>query len=423
VSGSLRPARLIIAISAALLVAYAVIWTQVSSFDVGRSDFTAFYVGGTLLREGHTGDLYSQAVQQQLHSALIAPDPEANLPFVNTPVAAALVLPSTLLPLHAAYRIWSLLELAVLILAIVLAVRSVEWPSGTPRVWQAAAGAAALAGVGTWTMFVQAQWTPLLALGLVLAYRSWKRGHLATGAALLVVSAGIAKPHLALGLLAFLLGWRRRRVIFGALAGGAALLVASLALVGPSGIAGFVSILASSTTRWALSTMVSFIGVVGSVFGDGLAAHLVGLVASLLACAAAVWLGTRVRRDPSRLDIALVGAAVLSLVASPHAYPDDLVMLAPALVIGIAAAARRVGSTAPLTLSSPVAIAFGAWALISVAACVDLIDAATFPPGQLAGWALVIAAAVTCIATAQNQEHAGVPRLRVAGLGGVQTRS
>jgi hypothetical protein len=413
---------LIIAIAAALLVAYAVIWTQVTSFDVGRSDFTAFYVGGTLLREGHTGDLYSQAVQQPLHSALIAPDPEANLPFVNTPVAAALVLPVTLLPLDAAYRLWSLLELAVLILAVVLAVRTVDWPPGTRGVWKIAAGAAALAGVGTWTMFVQAQWTPLLALGLVLAYRSWKGGHLATGAAVLVVSAGIAKPHLALGLLAFLIGWRRRRVILGALAGGAALAVASLALVGPSGVTGFVNILASSTTRWALSTMVSFIGVVGSVFGNGLVAHLVGLAATLLACAAAFWLGMRVRRDATRLDTALAGAAVLSLLASPHAYPDDLVMLAPALVIGVAAAARRVGSSAPLTLTSPVVVAFGAWALISIAACADLIDAASFPPGQLAGWALLVAAALACIATGRSAGFAGVPRVRVAGFGGAQTR-
>jgi hypothetical protein len=413
---------LIIAIAAALLVAYAVIWTQVTSFDVGRSDFTAFYVGGTLLREGHTGDLYSQAVQQPLHSALIAPDPEANLPFVNTPVAAALVLPVTLLPLDAAYRLWSLLELAVLILAVVLAVRTVDWPPGTRGVWKIAAGAAALAGVGTWTMFVQAQWTPLLALGLVLAYRSWKGGHLATGAAVLVVSAGIAKPHLALGLLAFLIGWRRRRVILGALAGGAALAVASFALVGPSGVTGFVNILASSTTRWALSTMVSFIGVVGSVFGNGLVAHLVGLAATLLACAAAFWLGMRVRRDATRLDTALAGAAVLSLLASPHAYPDDLVMLAPALVIGVAAAARRVGSSVPLTLTSPVVVAFGAWALISIAACADLIDAASFPPGQLAGWALLVAAALACIATGRSAGFAGVPRVRVAGFGGAQTR-
>jgi hypothetical protein len=423
VSGSLRPARLIIAIAAALLVAYAVIWTQVSSFDVGRSDFTAFYVGGTLLREGHTGDLYSQAIQQPLHSALIAPDREANLPFVNTPVAAALVLPATLLPLDAAYRLWSLLELGVLILAVVLAVRTVAWPDGTPQIWRVAAGAAALAGMGTWTMFVQAQWTPLLALGLVLAYRAWKHGHMAIGAAVLVVSAGIAKPHLALGLLAFLLGWRERRVILGALAGGAGLALASLALVGPAGVIGFVSILASSTTRWELATMVSFIGVVGSLFGNGFTAHLIGLVATLLACAAALWLGVRVRRDPSRLDTALVGAAVLSLVASPHAYPDDLVMLAPVFVIGVAAAIRRAGVATPLTVASPVAYAFGAWALITVAACVDLIDAAKFPPGQLAGWALVLAGVLACIATGRNRDLAEVPRMRVAPFGRAQTRS
>jgi hypothetical protein len=423
VSGSLRPARLIIAIAAALLVAYAVIWMQVTRFDVGRSDFTAFYVGGTLLREGHTGDLYNQGVQQPLHSTLIAPDREDNLPFVNTPVAAALVLPATFLPLDAAYRLWSLLELGVLVLAVVLAVRSVEWPAETPRVWRVAAGAAALAGMGTWTMFVQAQWTPLLALGIVLAYRSWKHGHLATGAAVLVVSAGIAKPHLALALLAFLAGWRQRRVIIGALAGVAGLGLASLVLVGPAGVAGFVSILASSTTRWELATMVSFIGVVGSVFGNGVTAHLIGLVASLLACAAAVWLGTRVRRDPSRLDTALVGAVVLSLIASPHAYPDDLVMLAPVFVIGVAAAARRMGAASPLELTSPMALAYGAWALITIAACADLIDAATFPPGQLAGWALVLAAVLACIATGRNGEFAGVSRLHAAPFGRAQTRS
>jgi peptidoglycan/LPS O-acetylase OafA/YrhL len=131
----------------------------------------------------------------------------------------------------------------------------------------------------------------------------------------------------------------------------------------------------------------------------------------------------RVRKDPSRLDTALVGAAVLSLVASPHAYPDDLVMLAPAFVIGVAAAIRRVGAAAPLVLTSPVACAYGAWSLITVAACVDLIDAAKFPPGQLAGWALVLAGVLACIATGRNRDLAEVPRLSVAALGRVQTRS
>ena len=420
-SRSLRPARLIIAISAALLVAYAVVWAQVSSVDVGRSDFTAFYVGGTLLREGHTGDLYNEAIQQPLHSALIAPDREGNLPFVNTPVAAVLVLPVTALPLAVAYRLWGILELAILVLAVVLAIRSVEWPPETPRVWKVAAGAAALASMGTLTTVIQAQWTPILALGIVLAYRAWKGGHQATGAALLVVSAGIAKPHLALGLLAFLLGWRRRRVILGAVAGVAGLTLASLALVGPAGIAGFIKILAGSTTRWELASMVSFIGVVGSLFGSGVAAHLISLAITLVACAVAVWLGALVRRDSSRLDTALVGAALLSLVASPHAYPDDLVMLAPVMVIGVAAAARRMTSSATLVWWSPVTLAYGAWALVTLAAFADLADSATFPPGQLAGWALGAAAVLACLASRRSEARVGVPSSRMAPLAGVQT--
>ena len=169
--------------------------------------------------------------------------------------------------------------------------------------------------------------------------------------------------------------------------------------------------------------MVSFIGVVGSLFGNGLASHLIGLAVSALACAAAVWMGTAVRRDSSHLDIALTGAAVLSLIASPHAYPDDLVMLAPMVVIGLAAGARRAGSTAWTAITSPVALVLGAWALITAAACIDLIDGATFPPGQLAGWALAVAAGLACVATGQRGRRVPVPMVRAAGLGGVQTRS
>jgi len=169
--------------------------------------------------------------------------------------------------------------------------------------------------------------------------------------------------------------------------------------------------------------MVSFIGVVGAVFGNGTSAHLIGLVASLAACAAAVWLGMAVRRDPTRLDTALAGAAVLSLVASPHAYPDDLVMLAPAMVFGVAAAARRCKENAGLTLTSPVSLVFGAWALITIAAFGDFADAASFPPGQLTGWALVLAAVLACIGTRQPNELGKVARVLVRPLGGAQSRS
>jgi hypothetical protein len=398
VSGSLRPARLILAVAVALIVAYALMWSQISSVDLGRSDFTSFYVGGTLLREGHGTALYDEGVQQPLHSRLISPDREPNLPFVNPPVAALVVLPATLLPLAVAFRVWSLLELMILTLAVVIATRSVAWPSNTPRLWKVATGAAALASMGTWTVLMQAQWAPVVALGVALAYRSWKRGDRATGAMILVFAGGMAKPQLALGLFAFMLGWRERRIILGALAGAVALGVASFVLVGASGLGGFASILASSTTRWNLSNMLSFVGVVGSLFGNGAVAHVIGVVATVAACGAAGWLGTLVRRDPRRLDAALVGAALLSLLASPHAYSDDLVVLAPVVVIGVAVAARQWQPGGRIHLGRPVAIVFGAWALITAAAFADLIDAARFPPGQLAGWALLLAALIACAA-------------------------
>ena len=78
----------------------------------------------------------------------------------------------------------------------------------------------------------------LTALGLALAYRDWRHGHEARGAVVLVLAAGIAKPHLALGLAAFLIGWRQRRAIVGALVGLGALAVASVAVVGTAGVDG-----------------------------------------------------------------------------------------------------------------------------------------------------------------------------------------
>ncbi len=411
-AGSLRIARFILASSAALLIAYVLIWLRISPVDLGRSDFTSFYVGGTLLRDGHGAALYNQALQQWLHSRLIAPDREPNLPFVNPPLAAFVVLPATLLPLAAAFHVWSLVEVAVLAAAVIIAARNAPWSPSTPLLWRSAAVAAALASLGTWTVLMQAQWTPVLALGIALAYRSWKRGHEATGSLILVVAAGMAKPQLALGLMAFLLGWRRRRIILGAVAGAVVLAVGCLALVGSSGIGGFIGMLAASTTRWDLRNMLSFVGVVGSYFGNGAPAHAVGALATATACAAAVWFGSMVRRDPSRLDIALIGATLLSLLAAPHAYSDDLVMLAPVFVIAVAIGSRRAAAASRRRAGLPVLLVYGSWALISVVAFADFADAAAFPPGQLTGWALFAAAFSAAAVTVRSTRPVGHADLR-----------
>jgi glycosyl transferase family 87 len=395
VARSSRSARTIIAVGIALLAAYFVTWLQLGPVAIGRSDFTAFYAGSTLIREGHGAAAYDAAVQGALRNQLIAPDRAGAVPFDDAPTAAAIVVPFTLLSLDVAYRVWTLLLLAALLAAVVIAVRAAPWPAGTSDTWKAAAAVAALAGTGTWMMFVQGQWSAFTALGLALAYRDWRAGHQLRGGFLLVVAAGIAKPHLAIGLAAFVIGWRQRRVIAGALWGALALAVTSLLIVGPAGVGAWINGTVSQATRWDLRSMVSFIGIPGSLLGNGISAHVTAAIASLVACAAAWWLGSLARKDSSRLAATLAGAAVLSLVAAPHAYAQDLVMLAPALVWMAAWTSHDERAAARFTPLRVVAV-FAVWSLISAFVFVDFLDGVAFPPGQLTAWALVIAASGAC---------------------------
>ena len=384
------------AIAAALLLAYLLIWARLPTADVDRSDFTSSYVAGLLLRHPGGAAVYDAAGQTAVRDALIAPVHNGAVPFVDAPPAAVLVAPVTWLSLTAAYRLWTALSLAILVLAVIVAVRSAPWPEVTPRIWRIAAGMAALASMGTWTLLLQGQWASLTALGLALAYRDWRHGHEARGAVILVLAAGIAKPHLALGLAAFLVGWGHRRVIGGALAGMAALGVASLAAVGTAGVAAFAGLATAQGGAWDLRRMLSFIAIPGSIAGNGTASEVIGLTGTAAACVVAWRLGVLARRRPERFDRALVAAAVLSLLGAPHAYAQDLVMLAPVLIWAIAIAGQR-----------RLAVV-GIWTLITAAAFVDFIDGGAFPPGQLAAWALIVAAIAACL-------EAWRPRMLVRG--------
>jgi uncharacterized membrane protein YvlD (DUF360 family) len=404
VAPSPRFARAIIAVGIALLAAYMITWLQLGPIAIGRSDFTAFYAGSTLIREGHGAAAYDAAMQGALRNQLIAPDQAGSVPFDDAPPAAAIVVPFTVLSLAVAYRVWTLLMLAALLAAVVIAVRAAPWPAGTSNTWKAATAVAALAGTGTWMMFIQGQWGALTALGLALAYRDWRAGHQLRGGVLLALAAGVAKPHLALGLAAFLIGWRQRRAIAGAVGGVLALAAASVLIVGLGGVGAWISGAVSQATRWDVRPMVSFIGIPGSLLGSGIATHVIAAVATLAACVAAWRLGSLARVDSSWLAIALAGAAVLSLVAAPHAYAQDLVMLAPALVLATAWASHGARAAGRST-STRVAFVFAAWGAISAAALVDFLDGVAVPPGQFTAWILVIAAIAASAAAAWRRDR------------------
>ena len=384
-SAQARQARVVIAIAAALLLAYVLTWAQLSATGIDRSDFTSSYAAGVLLRHPGGGAVYDAATQTALRDQLIAPVSNGAVPFVDAPPAAVLVAPVTLLSLAWAYRLWTLCSLLILVLAVVVAVRSAPWSPGAGRSWRIAAGVAALGSMGTWTLLLQGQWGSLTALGLALAYRDWRLGNQFRGALILVIAAGVAKPHLALGLAAFMLGWSRRKVLLGAVAGVGTLAAASLAAVGAAGVIAFATLATAQGGAWDLRRMLSFIAIPGSIAGNGTISEVIGLTGTAAACVVAWRLGVLARRHPERLAQALIAAAVLSLLGAPHAYAQDLVMLAPALVWGVAIARER-----------GIAV-LGLWALITVAAFVDFVDGGAFPPGQLAPWALLLTAVLACL--------------------------
>jgi Glycosyltransferase family 87 len=410
-SRSNRAALLAGGVAAALLLAYVALWLGVSRLEIGRSDFTSTYVGATLLRQGHGTRLYDETLQAPLHARLIAPgDHEGNLPFVNPPGAALLALPVSPLDLPAAYRVWSLFQLALLGLAVAVAVRAAPWPPTTPREVRAASWLVGFAGAGAANTLLLGQWDGLLALGVAMAYAEWRRGRPAGAGAWLAAVALLAKPHLFFGVAAFLVGRRDRRAVAGAIAAIAAVGALSLLLVGPHGIADFARISLGGTDRWPLRSLLGFTGLFGAWLGNSASAHTLAAVGSVLALALCAVLGDRTRREAALFEPALAGTIALSLVASPHLLGHDLALLNPAVAWTLAwAAARERTRDWPGATTVRVLVM---WILLNCTAALDFGNGDPAPPGRIVPIAL---AAIGVVAW----RYSG----RSRGVGGVVAQS
>jgi hypothetical protein len=414
-----RFVRVCIAASAAIVLSYIIIWSQITSSGVGASDFSASYVGATLLANNREA-VYDPGAQAALRTSLTGT--VGYLPFVDAPIAAVLLLPALPLGLVGAFYAWSTLMFALLVAAVFVAIRSAPWPAETPRSWKIGSGAVAIAALGTLEALVQAQWGAVLALGIAVAYRDWRRGHQARGAAALVACAAVAKPHLALGLVAFMLGWRTRGVVKGALIGGVMSLVGSAVVVGPGGLARFLSLATASNAQWPLRTFIGAVGIPGSLLGNGPTAVAIGWMGSALALVLAFRLGAAVRQDVRALDGALAAAVVLSILAAPHVYTHDLVLLAPPVAWMMASAIREGTATKRVrrTASSRVRVLLGSWCFITIAAVISNRTGA-LPLGQLTPWALitlvVVLHSMTSRAPASRHSLAAWTQLKPRTLG------
>ena len=327
-----RPVRevAILAIAGMLLIAYAVSWSTLSSRQRAIADFSATYTAATIVRDGDVRHLYDVDVQATTGDRLLAPD-HLILPYPEMAFGAVLAVPLTFLGLQAAFDVWTLLQLLLVLAAAVVAVRTAREGRPPNRLRDVAIVMVAVAGFGTANLLEVGQWTGFNALGVAMAYRCWRHGRYASGGVWLAAMAAIFKPHLGLGLFVFVLGWRNRRAMAG-VAG--TLLVAAaglLAVVGIDGVRSFVQLALHPTAVYSARGGTSFFSLASMWYQDSTATYVVGYAGCCIALLICFLLGRQLGKGRARLDTVLAGATVLSLLAIPHTFAYDQVMIVPAI--------------------------------------------------------------------------------------------
>ena len=289
------------------------------------ADFTIDYSAGMLIREGHFAAPYDQ---QQLAAMMqqVAPrgaiDPR--LPF-NKPLAAA--LPDAILswlPLEVAFRIWQAICAALLLLTLFVLQRHV-WLG---RRGMALGAIGLLAALPTADTFDEGQVTPLLVLGAALMLASLQSNRrpvaIAAGALLAI------KPQYLPAYLIICLAARNWGIILAASAGAAVILLSPL-IGGWGSLVAMVGQMAGHTGDLRFNE--AWIGDVIPFLPSG----AVVLAAGAVFLAAHLGLGMQAWRRPANLLAFAAVAGAVGALASPHALPHDLLVLAvPAwLAVGL----------------------------------------------------------------------------------------
>jgi hypothetical protein len=307
-----------LALTVALAAAGLIVVLTQSPASRLSSDFTINYSAGTLVRQGHLAALYDQAELGDVMRR-VAPDGaiDPRLPF-SLPLAAALpyaVL--SLLPFEVAFRLWQLVTVALLLVAVLLLQRALALPRAAPGL----AMVGLMAAVPLWATLTEGQPTAWLFLGgamVVLTLRSDSLALSACAGLLLAV-----KPQYLPAYLAVLFAARRWRSLAAATAGAGLLLLSTLA-GGVDGMSAMLHNALSANQAVAVRLNESWIG----LFGPALPASLATVAAIILylGILAALWL-LAWRRPASVIGFAALAGALVVL-ASPHALPHDLLILA-----------------------------------------------------------------------------------------------
>lgn len=319
-------------------------------------DYLARYTAGRFVLAETASRLYEVGAQEAFQQRAAAAGDYLSL-FVSPPFSALIYLPLALLPYTPSALLWLACSLTLLLVAAAL-IRPLVPRLGArwSLVLVVAAGAQPtleLLGGGQDSALALLLW--IGGVRLAVARRD--------GAAGLVFALGLFKPQLFFLAPLIFLGLRRWRSLASWAATASGLALASLAVVGPSGVLAWLDLLRSPLYRsaaqdgqaWKMQSLSALTrSLVPARFGGG--AELAGVALGLVlagGCALVVW---RMRDLTAPREALVWGfAAITTFLAAPHVLIYDMVVLLPAILVLL----ERT-NTRPVRLAL-VALAFLTW--------------------------------------------------------------
>lgn len=326
-------------LNVSLALSYIGFWVIAAQQDLfWRADFSAFYTGWAMVRDGRGAQLYDTELQTIYQRQILEGRSFQNglLPYVNPPHLTLLFAPLAWLPRPAAFLAWTACQLALLAALLILLWR-------LARAWQPHERRLLLIAVLAfppllYTLMIGA-FSLLLLVSVLLFYLALKHAR-PTQAGWWLVLATI-KPQAAVTPAALLLGARRWRAILSAIIITLILAVISIIGLGWPVWPGYLQILRAhsglfGTYNVVPADMYNLKGALALLLGNTQAALInqVSFAALVVTAGLSVWLW-RGAWAPQRPDFELRFALtlLLGILFSPHLnQQDSLLLVAPALL-------------------------------------------------------------------------------------------
>lgn len=289
---------------------------------VKGTDFLQFYVGGSFVREGRLNQLYDLPALYARAQAIVPGSRDTLYVPMQSPQTLLAFSPLSVFPYPVAVTIW-----IALIVLLYAASCLMTWRYCTAlHRYRGETIACAIAFPGLFSTVLHGQTSAVALLAVATALFALRHGW--SFIAGLAVGCLVFKPHWLLAAGAVFMAVREWRVVAGALTGAAGQIGITYLLVGPAVMSAY----------WRTLQTVQRLGDVLEPYpGDSLRSFFkvfvpsapAALVAYLLCAVATMYAAMRIWRSSAPFEIRSSGVVLATLLVSPHAFPYDLILLAP----------------------------------------------------------------------------------------------